>query len=86
MKQYEIIFSIDIIPIIIGICGLGECLAGHEEIECKCKIGTLGKRCERIVEIVEPYFAGKSYLAYPAPTSQQKYLKQIKQHSSLNIN
>jgi len=61
--------------IIIGICGLGECLAGHEEIECKCKIGTLGKRCERTVEIVEPYFTGKSYLAYPAPTSQQKYLK-----------
>jgi hypothetical protein len=61
-----------------GICGLGECLAGHEEIECKCKIGTLGKRCERTVEIVEPYFAGKSYLAYPAPTSQQKLTISLK--------
>ncbi|XP_060879808.1 basement membrane-specific heparan sulfate proteoglycan core protein isoform X7 [Metopolophium dirhodum] len=61
-----------------GICGLGECLAGHEEIECKCKIGTLGKRCERSVEIVEPYFGGKSYLAYPAPTSQQKLMISLK--------
>ncbi|XP_029344965.1 basement membrane-specific heparan sulfate proteoglycan core protein isoform X9 [Acyrthosiphon pisum] len=61
-----------------GICGLGECLAGHEEIECKCKIGTLGKRCERTVEIVEPYFGGKSYLAYPAPTSQQKLTISLK--------
>ncbi|XP_050052982.1 basement membrane-specific heparan sulfate proteoglycan core protein-like isoform X1 [Aphis gossypii] len=61
-----------------GICGLGECLNGHDEIECKCKIGTLGKRCERTVEIVEPYFSGKSYLAYPAPTSQQKLTISLK--------
>ncbi|XP_050533162.1 basement membrane-specific heparan sulfate proteoglycan core protein-like isoform X14 [Daktulosphaira vitifoliae] len=55
-----------------GICGLGECLSGQDEIECKCKIGTIGKRCERSVEVVEPYFSGSSYLAYQAPTSQEK--------------
>lgn len=71
--------------IIIGICGLGECLAGHEEIECNCKIGTLGKRCERTVEIIEPYFTGKSYLAYPAPTLQQKYLKYYLKYIDLMI-
>jgi hypothetical protein len=61
----------------LGICGLGECITGHEEIECKCKVGTLGKRCERTVEITEPYFSSNSFLAYPAPTSQQKYWEQI---------
>lgn len=45
---------------------------GHEEIECKCKVGTLGKRCERTVEIVEPYFSNNSFLAYAAPTLQKK--------------
>lgn len=61
----------------LGICGLGECITGHDDIECKCKVGTIGKRCERTVEITEPYFSSNSYLAYPAPTSQQKYLEQI---------
>ncbi|XP_025416415.1 basement membrane-specific heparan sulfate proteoglycan core protein isoform X4 [Sipha flava] len=61
-----------------GICGLGECITGHEEIECKCKVGTLGKRCERTVEITEPYFSSNSYLAYPAPTSQQKLTMSLK--------
>lgn len=60
-----------------GICGLGECLNGHEEIECKCKVGTFGKRCEHSIEIVEPYFSNNSFLAYPAPTLQQKYYEQL---------
>jgi len=41
-------------------------------------VGTLGKRCERTVEITEPYFSSNSYLAYPAPTSQQKLTMSLK--------